>query len=189
MFPIISIDPQKAHRLNREIVLQKLYYTPEGDYRTAKKLQEACEKDGYRFVINKIRDWLERQVLYQIHMSRPKFIPYASFNNITIPMEVIQADILYMPYDKVGDIMYMFCLTVIDVASRYKGAVPIGTSLDILNMDADEFTLKNILTSAVVVDVFNKLFNDPNNLFRLYKVKTVITDKGSEFKKNFDIYL
>jgi len=94
-----------------------------------------------------------------------------------------------MPYDKIEDITYMFCLTVIDVASRYKGAVPIGTSLDILNMDSDKFTLKDILTSVIVTDAFNKLFNDPNNLFRLYKIKTVITDKGSEFKKNFNIYL
>src|SRR5205807_6491435 len=54
-------------------------------------------------------------------------------------------DILYMPYDKVGDITYMFCLTCVDVASCYKGAVPIGTTLDIINMDEDEISLKDIL--------------------------------------------
>ena len=77
-------------------------------------------------------------------------------------MEVIQADILYMPYDKVGKITYIFCLTCIDVASRYKGAVPIGTTLDILNMD--DFSLEGILTSAVVAEAFEKLFNNPKYL-------------------------
>ena len=82
-------------------------------------------------------------------------------------MEVIQADILYMPYDKVGSITYIFCLTCIDVASRYKWAVPIGTTLDILNMD--DSSLEGILTSAVVAKAFEKLFNDPNVL--LYGLK------------------
>ena len=87
-------------------------------------------------------------------------------------MEVIQADILYMPHDKYEDITYMFCLTVIDVASRYKGAIAIDN-----------------LTSATVAIAFEKLFNNHNNLFRIYKVKTIITDMGSEFKKDFDTML
>ena len=94
-----------------------------------------------------------------------------------------------MPYDKVGSITYMFCLTVINVTSCYKGAVSINTTLDILNMDENKFTLEGILTSVIITDAFIKLFNNQNNLFRLNKVKTVITDRGSEFKKNFDIYL
>ena len=78
-------------------------------------------------------------------------------------MEVIQADILYMPYDKVGSITYMFCLTCIDVASRYKWAVAIGTTLDI-----DNPSLEGILTSVVVAEAFEKLFtstHDPENSF------------------------
>ena len=35
--PVIYIDPQRAHDLNREITLQKIYYRPEGYYRAAKK--------------------------------------------------------------------------------------------------------------------------------------------------------
>ena len=58
-------------------------------------------------------------------------------------MEVIQADILYMPYDNSGDTTYMFCLIVIDVASRYKGAIPV-----------------NNLFSTTVANVFEKLFKN-----------------------------
>nr|CAG8627401.1 10139_t:CDS:1 [Entrophospora candida] len=144
----------------------------------------ACKNAGYNFSLSDIKNWLNKQAIFQIHKPRPKFIPYASFINITVPMEVIQADILYMPFDKVGGITYMFCLTCIDLASRYKGAVPIGTTLDVLNME--DFSLEGVLTSSVVANAFEKLLNDPNNLFRWDKLKLVITDKGSEFKGHFE---
>ena len=70
-----------------------------------------------------------------IHKAWPKYILKVSFNTIITPLKVIQADILYMPYDKIGKITYIFCLTCIDVGSWYKWALPIGTTLDILNMD------------------------------------------------------
>ena len=47
--PIINISPQRAHDLDREIVLQKLYYQPEGYYQNAKRLQNACIKARYNF--------------------------------------------------------------------------------------------------------------------------------------------
>ena len=93
-------------------------------------------------------------------------------------MEVIQANILYMPYDKVGSITYIFCLTCVDVASRYKWAEPIGTTLDILNMN--EPSLEGILTSDIVAKVFEKIFNNPK--CSLTWPKLLLTDKGSEFK-------
>ena len=40
--PVIFIDPQKARDLDRDLALQKLYYRPEGYYRTAEKMQTAC---------------------------------------------------------------------------------------------------------------------------------------------------
>ena len=171
-FPAIIIDPLESRKFDISIALQKIYYLPSGYQRTSKKLYEASQKTGFDFTLDEINNWLERQVIYQIHKPRPKFIPYASFNNITVPMEVIQADILYLPHDNIGDTTYMFCLTVIDIASRYKGAIPI-----------------NSLSSTIVANAFEKLFNNSNNLFRIYKVKTVITDMGSEFKKDFDLML
>ena len=84
------------------IALQKIYYQPAGYHRTAKKLYEASQKTGYDFTLDEVRDWLERQAVYQIHKPRPRYIPRASFSSITTPNEVHQADILYMPYDKVG---------------------------------------------------------------------------------------
>nr|CAG8678454.1 4290_t:CDS:2 [Entrophospora candida] len=111
----------------------------------AKKFHEACKKAGYNFHPKYLREWLHKQASWQIHAPKPQYIPYASFNNITIPNEALQADVLYTPYDKIGEITYLFCLTVIDIASRLKWAVPIGTTLD---TEADDFSLEGILTSA-----------------------------------------
>ncbi|GBB85260.1 hypothetical protein RclHR1_11820001 [Rhizophagus clarus] len=74
LLPIISIDSGEARNLDISIALKKIYYQPIGYYRNAKKLHKASLKTGY--------------------------IPCASFTSITIPNEVYQADVLYMPYDK-----------------------------------------------------------------------------------------
>src|SRR5215216_3707112 len=124
LIPIIQIDSSKARNLDISIDLQKIYYQPSGYQRTAKKLHEASLKTGFDFTLNEVCDWLERQAVYQIHMPHPKYIPRASFSSITIPNEVQHADVLYMPYDKVGQITYLFCLNVVDVASRYKVSIP-----------------------------------------------------------------
>ncbi|RHZ69231.1 hypothetical protein Glove_286g13 [Diversispora epigaea] len=92
-----------------------------------------------------------------------------------------------MPYDKVGNITYMFCLTCVDIASRYKWAELIGTYLDILNRNEDEFSLEGILTSTVVTETFERmLFNDPECFITWDMIKLVMTDKGSEFKGDFE---
>ena len=161
------------------MICKLIYYRPEGYYRMAKKFHEACKKAGYNFHPKDIRDWLHRQSSWQIHAPRPRYIPRPSFNKIMVPNEALQADILYMPYDKIGEITYLFCLTVVDIASRFKWAVPIGTTLD---TEDDDFSLEGILTSAVIAECFEKIFNDPQ--CPLTWPKLLITDNGSEFKGN-----
>ena len=85
--PIISIDTNEARKLDITIALRKLYYRPDGYYRTVKKLLDASQKAGYNFTFNEMHDWLEKQALHQIHKPRPKFISRVSFNNIRIPNE------------------------------------------------------------------------------------------------------
>src|SRR5581483_7100217 len=59
--PTINIDPQKAHNLDRHLVLQKLYYRPEGLYQNVKGLWDACKKAGYSFPFIYVKKWLEDQ--------------------------------------------------------------------------------------------------------------------------------
>ena len=67
MIPIIQIDSGEARKLDISIALQKIYYHPVGYQRTAKKLHEVSKKTGYDFSLDEVRDWLERQSIYQIH--------------------------------------------------------------------------------------------------------------------------
>ena len=153
LIPIIQIDSDEARKLDVSIALQRIYYQPAGYYRTAKKLYEASQKTGYDFTLDEVRDWLERQAVHQIHKPHPRYIPRASFSSITTPNEVHQADILYMPYDKVGRITYLFCLNIVDVASRYKASVPIGA-----------YSVKDrlgILTSKTIALALEKVYDDP----------------------------
>ena len=108
--PVIYINSQKACDLDRKLALQKLYYQPRGYYRTAKKLLDACEKASYLDISkDDINEWLDKQALHQIHKPQPRFIPRASFNNIQIPNECHQADILYMPHDTINKKIFMYC--------------------------------------------------------------------------------
>src|SRR5271170_3254809 len=100
--PIIQIDSEEARKIDVTSALRRIYYQPSGYQRTVKKLLEAEKNAEYDFTLYEVKDWLERQAIYQIHKPRPKYIPRASFSSITTSNEVHQTDIFYMPYDKVG---------------------------------------------------------------------------------------
>jgi hypothetical protein len=172
LVPIIQIDSDEARNLDISIALQKIYYQPIGYQRTAKKLYEASLKAGFDFTLNEVNEWLKRQAIHQIHKPRPKYIPRASFNSITTPNKVHQADVLYMPYDKVSQITYLFCLNIVDVASRYKVSVPIGARSVI--------DRQGILTSKTIARALEKTYNDSK--CPLTWPETFLTDKGPEFR-------
>ena len=163
---------KKAQDLDQDLALQKLYYRPEGYYRTTEKMQTACKRARYGFTLTVIKNWLNKQALYQIHKPRPKYIPQASFNNITVPMEVIQADLCYMPYDRIGNKTYKFALNCVDIATRTKWTYPL-TRRD----------------SASVAKGFVKLFNSRICPIIWSKVKVLMVDGGVEFQGNVIILM
>src|ERR1700722_7542566 len=124
--PIIQIDSSEAQKIDVASALRRIYYQPSGYQRNAKKLYKASQNTGYDFTLAEVKDWLEGQFFYLRHKSRPKKIPQESFITLTAPNEVLKADVLYIRQVKSKRIIYLFCLNVIDVASRYKATVPIG---------------------------------------------------------------
>src|SRR3990170_5941293 len=112
LIPFIQIDSGEARKLDVGIALQKIYYQPVGYQRNAKKLHETSQKAGYDFSLDEVRDWLERQILHLLHKSRPKYIPQASFNSITTPNEMHQADVLYTRHIKSRRTIYLYYLNV-----------------------------------------------------------------------------
>ena len=174
--PHVSMDSNFHDQQENDNILRELYYMPNGYYQSAQKFHDAVIKHGYNYNLSDIRNFLHRQAVWQVHAPRPKYIPYASFNSITVPNECHQADILYMPHDKIGRVTYLFCLNVVDVASRYKASIPIGTN-SVKNKEG-------ILTSYTIAKAFEKIYNDPE--CPLEWPELLITDKGSEFKGEYE---
>ena len=108
--------------------LERVYYSPQGYWKgisAIKKLADAAAK-----VIPEVvaKEWLFRQALWQIYLPAPRYIPRPKFD-VPTPNKVHQADLLFLPHDKVGRNTYKYALTVVDVASRFKEAEPL-TSKD-----------------------------------------------------------
>ena len=102
--------------------LQRIYYSPKGYWRglAAIKKLAAVTKVSEQVA----RDWLKRQAIWQIYLPAPRHIPRPMFDE-DAPNAVHQADLLYLPHDRVGRRTYKYALTVVDVASRYKEAEPL----------------------------------------------------------------
>ena len=73
-----------------------------------------------------IKSWLAHQALWQVHIPPPKDIQHPHYQ-VTIPNQLHQWDLLYMPHDVVYSSTYKYILAGIDVASRYKIARPLRT--------------------------------------------------------------
>ena len=160
--PVIYIDPQKARELDRDLTLQKLYYRPEGYYRTAEKMRDTCKKAGHEFTLMTIKNWLNKQALFQIHKPRPRFIQYASFNNIRTLNKVHQSDTTPMPHDKVGNRIYKYRGVIKDVATRYRCSFALTDK-----------------TATQMARAIQKIYDDPNN--PLSYPNTFIVDRGTEY--------
>jgi hypothetical protein len=83
-------------------------------------MRDACKKAGYEFTLSEIKNWLNRQALYQIHKSRPKFIHYASFNDIQDLNDMHQSDTTPFSHCKIGNQIYKYRLVIKDVTTRFR---------------------------------------------------------------------
>ena len=101
-----------------------MYYSPRG-YR---KGLAAIEKMASAAKVSEdvARAWLKKQAIWQIYLPAPRQIPRPKFD-VSVPNEVHQADLLFLPHDKVGRRTYKYALSVVDVASRFKEAEPLTT--------------------------------------------------------------
>ena len=99
--------------------LTKIYYSPKGYWKgmaAIKKLANAAKVSE-----DEAKQWLTKQALWQVYLPGPHYIPRPKFD-VTLPNAVHQADLLFLPHDKLprGKKVYKYALTVVDVASRYK---------------------------------------------------------------------
>ena len=101
--------------------LQQIYYSPKGYWRglaAIKKLAAAAKVS-----VQVARDWLKRQAIWQIYLPAARYIPRPMFDE-NKPNAIHQADVLFLPHDRLGRKTFKYALTIVDMASRYKEAEP-----------------------------------------------------------------
>ena len=104
--------------------VSRIYYSPTGYWKgfaairklaTAAKVSETVASNC-----------LGKQAVWQIYLPAPRYIPRPHYA-ISKPNEIHQADLLFVPHDKVGNSTYKYALVVVEVASRYKDAEALRT--------------------------------------------------------------
>ena len=100
---------------------------------TVKKLAEYSKEKP-----KVIKQWLSRQAFWQVHLPAPKCIDRPHYQ-VTIPNEMHQFDLLYMPLDTLYGSKYKYILAGIDAASRFKVVRLLRTkqARDVAEMVAD----------------------------------------------------
>ena len=149
--------------------LREIYYKPEHMWRGKVAVEKLSEASGLSK--KECLKLLEKQVIYQIYLPGPRNIMRNSFTE-NKPNDTHQADLLFLPHANVDGTLYKYCLTVIDIASRYKAAFSLLTKY-----------------SSEVADAINKIYEGLNeNLNKATELKwprKIMTDSGSEFKADF----
>ena len=138
--------------------MSKIYYQPSHLWKGQKAIRKLKELSKEKPEV--IKQWLSKQAFWQVHLPPPKHVDRPHYE-VTVPSEMHQFDLLYMPSDTLYGIMYKYILSGIDVASRYKVARPLRAkqAKDVAEMIANIYKV-SLLT-------YPKIFQ---------------CDNGSEFK-------
>ena len=94
--------------------LSIIYYSLRGHWKgnaAIKKLAETVKVNE-----DVARVWLMKQAIWQIYLPTPLYIPKPKFDVSTLN-DVHQADLLFLPHNKVGRKTFKFAFTMVDVPS------------------------------------------------------------------------
>ena len=116
--------------------MDKIYYQPNHLWKGQKAVKKLKELSGEK--PKAVKQWLSRQAFWQVHLPPPKRVDRPHYQ-VTIPNEMHQFDLLYMPSDSLYGSKYKYILAGIDAASRYKVTRPLKTKQahDVAEMIAD----------------------------------------------------
>ena len=116
--------------------MDRLYYQPNHLWKGKAAVKKLAELSREKPEI--VKQWLSRQAFWQVHLPAPNSIISPHYE-VTIPNEMHQFDLLYMPSDSLYGPKYKYILPGIDAASRYNVARPLRTKRvrDVAEMLAD----------------------------------------------------
>ena len=97
--------------------LAKIFYSPQGYWKGVSAIKKLADAAKVPEAIAK--QWLYKQAIWQIYLPAPRYVPRPKFD-VATPNSVHQADLLFLPHDKLRRKTYKYALTVVDIASRYK---------------------------------------------------------------------
>ena len=138
--------------------MDKIYYQPNHLWKGKKAIKKLRELSKEKPKV--IKQWLMKQAFRQVHLPLPKHINIPLFK-VTIPNEMHQFDLLYMPLDTLYGNKYKYILAGIIASSRYQVVRPLRTkqARDLAEMIADIYKVGRL--------TYPKIFQ---------------CDNGSEFK-------
>ena len=116
--------------------MDKIYHQPNHLWKGQKAVKKLKELSGEK--PKAVKQWLSRQAFWQVHLPAPKSINRPHYE-VTIPNEMHQFDLLYMPSDTLYGSKCKYILAGIDAASRFNVTRPLRTklALDVAEMIAD----------------------------------------------------
>ena len=116
--------------------MDKIYYRPNHPWKGQKAAKKLAELRGEK--AKAVKRWLSRQAFRQVHLTAPKRVDRPHYE-VTIPNEMHQFDLLYMPSDTLYGSKFQYILAGIDAASRFKVVRPLRTkqTRDVAEMIAD----------------------------------------------------
>ena len=116
--------------------MDRLYYQPNHLWKGKAAVKKLAELSGEKPKV--IKQWLSRQAFWQVHLPAPKRVDRPHYQ-VTIPNEMHQFDLLYMPSDTLYGNKYKYILAGIDAVSRYEVVRLLRTkqACDIAEMIAD----------------------------------------------------
>ena len=154
--------------------MDKIYYQPNHlgkGQKAVKKLKEYSKEKS-----KVIKQWLSKQAFWQVHLPPPKHIDRPHYQ-VTIPNEMHQFDLLYMPLDTSYRKKYKYILAGIDAASRFKVAGPLKTkqAKDVAEMIADIYKVGPL--------TYPKIFQCDNGSEFKAKVTKMLEKHGVRFSE------
>ena len=119
--------------------------------------------------------WLMKQLLYQIYLPTPKYIPRsnASMSLYAKPNDIHQSDILYLPHDRYEKKTDKYALNIVDVASRYKGSYQLVTKNSKEVAQAFQWIYKNTelnFPKTLICDDVKEFYGDTTKLMEKHDV-------------------
>ena len=104
--------------------MDKIYYQPNHLWKGQKAVKKLRELSGEK--PKTVKQCLSHQAFWQVHLPAPKSIDRPHYQ-VTIPNEMHQFDLLYMPSDSLYENKYKYIPAGIDAASRFKVVRPLRT--------------------------------------------------------------